>query len=228
MKHVLPTLVALLLATLPSLPAHATSVTPFQAEYSARYKGIPASAQASLRKQGDNWMYLMTVGNAAASMSQATVFAIRGDLFIPLGGSDRTSYLGQQRAVTTRYGWAGDRQVRWTGDVKPSRAGPVALQRGDIDGLLLQLALVRDHGQQRANSSYRVIENGRARPGNFRRAGTEQVTVGKRAVTATRYVQSDRGKTTTVWIADGIPAPVRLTQQEDGKETVRLTMNSWR
>src|SRR5690606_6119915 len=101
--------------------------------------------QASLRRQGDNWMYLMTVGNAAASMSQATVFAIRGDLFIPLGGSDRTSYLGQQRAVTTRYGWAGDRQVRWTGDVKPSRAGPVALQRGDVDGLLLQLALVRDH-----------------------------------------------------------------------------------
>ena len=214
-------LAALLVPTVQAAP------TPFKAEYSARYKGIPASAQASLRKQGDNWMYLMTVGNAAASMSQATVFAVRGDLFIPLGGSDRTSYLGQQRAVTTRYGWAGDRQVRWTGDVKPSRAGPVALQRGDIDGLLLQLALVRDNEQGRASASYRVVENGRARPGNFRRAGNEQLTVGKRSVDTTRYVQSDRGKTTTVWVAKGIPVPVRLTQQEDGKETVRLTLNSW-
>lgn len=213
-----------MLATLLTHPAHA-ALAPFQAEYSVRYHGIPASAKASLQRQGNNWIYLLSVGNAVASMNQATVFMERGNFYIPLGGSDRTQYPGGSRAVTTRYAWA-DRQVRWTGDVKPTRAGPVELQRGDMDALLMQLALVRDHNQGHA-ANYRIVENGRARPGNFRRAGTEQITIGRQTVTATRYVQTGRGKTTSAWIADNIPVPVRLTQQEDGKETIRMTLTSW-
>ena len=214
----------LTLAALLPQPAHA-ALTPFKADYSVRYRSIPASAQLSLQPNGGNWMYQMTVGNAAASMSQATVFMERGEFLVPLGGSDRTHFPGGSRAVTTRWAWQ-DRQVRWTGDVKPKRAGPVELQRGDMDALLAQLALIRDHKAGRP-ANYRVLENGRARPMSFRRSGTETITVAGKPVQATRYVQARTGKTTTIWVADHIPAPLRLTQMEGSRETVRMTLNSW-
>ena len=224
MKHALLTAAALVLAGIAAQPAHA-ALAPFQADYSVRYRNIPASAQMSLQRNGSNWMYQMTVGNAAASMSQATVFMERGEVLVPLGGSDRTHFPGGSRAVTTRWAWQ-DRQVRWTGDVKPKRAGPVELQRGDMDALLAQLALIRDHKAGRP-ANYRVLENGRARPMSFRRSGTETITVAGKPVQATRYVQARTGKTTTIWVADNIPAPVRLTQMEGSRETIRMTLNSW-
>lgn len=215
---------AILLLAVLATPVHA-ALAPFQAEYSVRYHSIPASAQVALQPQGNNWLYQMTVGNAAARMSQATVFMERGSFYVPLGGSDRTQYPGGSRAVTTRYAWQ-DRQVRWTGDVKLKRAGPVELQRGDMDALLVQLALVRDHQAGRA-ANYRILENGKARPAEFRRTGTETITVAGEPVRATRYVQARTGKTTTIWVADNIPTPVRLTQQEGSKETVRMALTSW-
>lgn len=215
---------AALLAGLLAPPAHA-ALTPFKADYSVRYRNIPASAQLSLQPSGSNWMYQLTVGNAVASMSQATVFMERGPYLVPLGGSDRMHYPGGSRAITTRYAWQ-DRQARWTGDVKPKRAGPVELQRGDMDALLAQLALVRDHKAGRP-AEYRVLENGKARPTSFRRSGTETITVAGQPVQATRYVQARTGKTTTIWVADNIPAPVRLTQMEGSRETIRMTLNSW-
>lgn len=216
---------AVLLSGLASPFAHA-ALKPFSADYSVRYQGIPAAAQASLTRSGDNWNYVMAIGNVAASMNQATYFRERNGTYLPLGGSDRLQYVGQRRAIRTRYDWP-SLQVRWSGDAKPSRSGPIPLQSGDVDALLLQLALVRDHEAGRP-MQYRVIENGRARPVSFRRAGTEQVTIGARTTPAVRYVQTGDGKTTTAWIASGIPIPVRLTQQENGRETVRLTMTGWR
>lgn len=224
MKRALLIATALLLAALAAQPAQAT-LAPFKAEYSVRYHGIPASAQANLQRRGDNWMYLMTIGNAVASMNQATVFMEHGEFYVPLGGSERTRYPGGERAVTTRYAWQ-DRQVRWTGDVKPKRAGPVELQRGDMDALLTQLALVRDHRAGRA-ADYRILENGRARSATFRRAETAPIMIAGETVQATRYTQERAGKTMTVWIAEGAPVPVRITQQEGPRETVRLTLTSW-
>lgn len=225
MKSLLPLTAALLMGVLSSAPVHA-ALKPFNADYSVRYQGIPASAQASLTRTGDNWTYAMTIGNVAASMHQATYFRERHGTYLPLGGSDRLQYVGQRRAIRTHYDWR-TLQVRWSGDAKPSRIGPVPLQAGDVDALLLQLALVRDHESGRA-MQYRVTENARTRPANFRRAGTEQITVGPRTVAAVRYVQTGNGKTTTAWIASGIPVPVRLSQQESGRETVRLSMTGWR
>lgn len=215
----------LLISTFFVQPADA-ALKPFTAEYSVRYQGIPATAQASLARTGENWTYVMTIGNVAASMHQATYFRERNGTYLPLGGSDRLQYVGQRRAIRTHYDWP-NLQVRWSGDAKPSRVGPVPLQAGDLDALLLQLALVRDHESGRA-MQYRVTENARTRPANFRRAGTENVTVGARTVAAVRYVQTGQGKTTTAWVASGVPVPVRLSQQENGRETVRLHMTGWR
>ncbi|MCR6662761.1 MAG: DUF3108 domain-containing protein [Luteimonas sp.] len=214
---------ALSLAAL--LPAHA-SLTPFTAQYSAKYKSIPASGVMTLSPRGSQWTLAMNVSNVAASMSQATLFTEARGILLPLGGSDQASYLGQRKTVPARFDWRG-MQATWSGDAKASRRGPVAIRAGDIDGLLLQLALARDVPAGKP-LNYRVIENGKARPMSFRRAGTENVTVNGRSMQATKVTQSSDGKTTTAWIVAGVPVPVRIVQAEGGSETVSLRLTSWR
>jgi hypothetical protein len=206
-------------------PAHA-ALQPFTAHYSAKYKGIPASGVMTLAPRGQQWTLAMNISNVAASMSQATLFTEARGRLMPLGGTDQVSYLGQRKSVPTRFDWRA-MQATWSGDAKASRRGPVAIRAGDVDGLLLQLALARDVPAN-APLTYRVIENGKARPMSFRRAGTESVTVNGRSMQATRVVQSSDGKTTTAWIVPGVPVPVRIVQSEGGSETVSLRLSSWR
>lgn len=206
-------------------PAHA--LKPFTAQYEASFKGISAGGAMTLSRQGQRWTYAMGLRNAMANLSQATVFEEAAGRYRPLGGSDRSTYLMKTRAVVTLYNWKG-MQARWTGDVKPQRAGPVAMQPGDMDALLVNLALVRDIGFGRASMSYRLLENGKAKSMTYRVAGREKITVGGRALDTTRVVQSAGSKQTAVWIAPGVPTPVRIVQREDGSEVFRLQLTSWR
>lgn len=206
-------------------PAHA--LKPFTAQYEASFKGISAGGAMTLSRQGQRWTYAMGLRNAMANLSQATVFEEAAGRYRPLGGSDRSTYLMKTRAVVTLYNWKG-MQARWTGDVKPQRAGPVAMQPGDMDALLVNLALVRDIGFGRTSMSYRLLENGKAKSMTYRVAGREKITVGGRALDTTRVVQSAGSKQTVVWIAPGVPTPVRIVQREDGSEVFRLQLTSWR
>ena len=56
----------------------------------------------------------------------------------------------------------GQGEARWTGDVKPDRAGPVKLQAGDLDAMLLNLAIVRDVAAGKP-LNYRMVDDGRAK-----------------------------------------------------------------
>lgn len=211
-----------LLAT--SAGAHA--LEPFTAQYTASYKGMSAGGAMKLGRAGDRWTYSMGMQNALAQISQATVFTESGNRYRPVGGSDRSTYLGQTRAVVARYDWNA-MQARWSGDVKPSRAGPAPLQPGDMDALLVNLALVRDVEAGRVEMKYRLVENGRAKPLHYRIAGREKVDVGGRMLDATRVAHTAGGKQTTAWVAAGVPVPVRIVQSEGGRETFRLQLTSW-
>lgn len=208
-----------------ALPAHA--LKPFTAQYEASFKGISAGGAMSLSQQGNRWTYAMGIRNTMANLSQATVFEDAAGRYRPLGGSDRATYLMKTRSVMTVYNWKA-MQARWTGDVKPQRAGPVAMQPGDMDALLVNLALVRDVGFGRTVMTYRLLENGKAKPMTYRVAGREKITVGGRALDTTKVVQSAGGKQTTAWIAAGVPTPVRIVQREDGSDVFRLQLTSWR
>lgn len=207
--------------------APAYALKPFTAQYDASFKGISAGGSMSLSQQGNRWTYSMGIRNAMANLSQATVFEDAAGRYRPLGGSDRSTYLMKTRSVVTHYNWKA-LQARWTGDVKPQRAGPVAMQPGDMDALLVNLALVRDVGFGRTSMNYRLLENGKAKPMTYRIAGREKITVGGRALDTTKVVQSAGGKQTTAWIAAGVSTPVRIVQREDGSEVFRLQLTSWR
>mgnify|MGYP003600066587 FL=1 len=216
-----------LAAALAMAASQAHALKPFTAQYEASFKGISAGGAMTLSRQGQRWTYAMGLRNAMANLSQATVFEEAAGRYRPLGGSDRSTYLMKTRAVVTLYNWKG-MQARWTGDVKPQRAGPVAMQPGDMDALLVNLALVRDIGFGRTSMSYRLLENGKAKSMTYRVAGREKITVGGRALDTTRVVQSAGSKQTAVWIAPGVPTPVRIVQREDGSEVFRLQLTSWR
>lgn len=198
---------------------------PAQADYQVTFKGVSANGTMRLSGQGNGrWSYVLSAGNAVASISQATTFVEKGNRLVPLGGSDRSDYTLKKQAVTTHYDWSAG-QVRWTGDVKPSRAGPVKLQPGDMDALLVNLALARDIPAGKP-ATYRMVENGKARTVVYKVAGREKLALAGRTLDTVRVVQSGGNKMTVAWVAAGVPFPVRIVQREGGKETVRLQLTS--
>ena len=216
-------LAALLMASLPAL-----AVQPFVADYQANVKGtIKATAQMTLAPAGgDRWNYVLSVNSPVASVRQSTVFEARGNAWRPLSGSDSTTVLLKKSQKNATYDW-GKGEASWSGDVKPERAGPVKLREGDMDAMLLNLAIVRDVGDGKA-LNYRLVENGRARPQNYRMLGTETITVGGKARTATKVSRSSDDKQTIVWIVEGLPVPARILQTRDGNDELDLVLKSVR
>ena len=216
-------LAALLMASLPAL-----AVQPFVADYQANVKGtIKATAQMTLAPAGgDRWNYVLSVNSPVASVRQSTVFEARGNAWRPLSGSDSTTVLLKKSQKNATYDW-GKGEASWSGDVKPERAGPVKLREGDMDAMLLNLAIVRDVGERKA-LNYRLVENGRARPQNYRMLGTETITVGGKARTATKVSRSSDDKQTIVWIVEGLPVPARILQTRDGNDELDLVLKSVR
>ena len=59
----------------------------------------------------------------------------------PLSSQDRSALLVKKRNVQANYNWTSN-QATWIGDIKPDRAGPIALKAGDMDALIEALAEV--------------------------------------------------------------------------------------
>ena len=155
---------------------------------------------------------------------QSTLFERDGEAYRPLSqATTRRAFLSTRR-TTGVYDWA-SRSARWTGDVRKGRAGPVALQDGDMSGLLIDLALIRD-AQPGRTLHYRFVDDGRAREHVWVVAPqTQPVTVGELSYDAMRADrQQDGGDGTTVWVAAGVPTPVRILQREDGADATDLRL----
>lgn len=216
------TLIAL---ALPSLPALA--IEPFTADYQASYMGLQANGTMSVVAQGNNrWRYSLNIRNQVANLSQNTVFDEKDGRYRPLSGSDHSLMLIKKKNVDATYDWD-KREATWSGDIKPDRAGPVSLQAGDMDGLLMNLALVRDVTAGKP-LNYRLVEDGRAKPMNYQIAGKESVTVEGKPREATKVVRGDGKRQIVAWVVPGIPVPVRIVQRENGSDTLDLTIKSLR
>ena len=212
----------LMLACLPAL-----AIQPFVANYDASWKGVSADATITLSNAGnDRWRYELSINNRLGSARQMTLFDESGGAFRPLSGLDTAQLLFKRSRVETTYDWS-RLEARWSGDVKPERAGPVRLMAGDLDGMLLNLALVRDVASGKP-LNYRLVDNGSARAQSYRVLGTEQITVARQARTATKIMRSSDNKQVIVWIVDGIPTPARILQRKNGKDELELTLRAVR
>lgn len=216
-------------ATMPAL-----AVEPFSADYQANYMGMQATGKMTLEPAGANrWKYSLDVGGMGAQMVQSTTFEAQGAQWRPIssvdsqqGNSGLAAMLVKKKSVNANYDW-GKGEARWTGDIKPDRAGPVKLQAGDMDGMMMNLALVRDVAAGKP-LSYRLVEDGRVREQTFTVAGKETIDVGGRQQQATRVVREDGSRQITAWIVDGMPVPARILQRRDGRDHIDLKLTAVR
>ncbi|NEK70748.1 MAG: DUF3108 domain-containing protein, partial [Xanthomonas perforans] len=108
-------------------------------------------------------------------------------------------------------------QATWSGDIKPDRRGPVKLQPGDMDALLINLAITRDLAAGKP-LNYRMVDEGRIKPMSYKVVGKETITVNGKQEQATKVSRVDGDKELIAWVVKDLPVPARLLQKEKGQD----------
>ncbi len=218
----------------PSEPLSPTPVLePFLASYEAQYHGKPAgrATMQVVRERGTQWRIDLGIqggrgmaGVLGLNLQQSTAFDVVDEIYRPLGQSTVRKGLFLGRKTVGVYDWA-KASARWQGDLKPKHRQPVALQPGDMSGLLINLAIIRDD-RPRDILRYRFVEAGRVRDHIYQVAAEpETVTLGELSYTTLRVARTNGGNDdTVVWVAQGVPTPVRILQREDGEDAVDLRL----
>src|SRR3546814_19498032 len=99
------------------------------------------------------------VGLAGINARQSTVFDVIGETYRPLTQATVNKSIFTRKQTVGLYDWR-SKQANWQGDVKESRQRPVALQPGDMTGLLINLAVMRD-AEPGKTLTDRFVEDGR-------------------------------------------------------------------
>jgi len=206
---------------------------PFTATYQALYHGKEAgdaTMQVS-RAAGNQWRIDMAVrgrkGFASIlglNLEQSTVFNVEDQHYVPLTQGTVKKALFMGKKVTGVYDWQAGK-AQWEGDLKKERRQPIALQPGDQSALLINLSLMRDARPGRA-MTYRYVDVGRVRQYEYRAAdATESVQVGDLNYDALRVYRTNSGDNETIlWIANGVPTPVRILQRDKGEDQIDLRL----
>ncbi len=182
--------------------------------------GMAANGRMSLEAAGPGrWKYTLQVANKMGNLVQSTVFEEVDGQLRPLSGNDVTSVLIKRKKKQATYDW--DKGVAtWSGDVKADRAGPVKLQAGDLDALLVNLAIARDASSGKP-LRYRMVDDGRVRQLTYTAAGKEALTINGKSQSASKFVNASGDKQTTIWVVPGMPVPARIVQK-DGNDVIEL------
>jgi hypothetical protein len=120
-------------------------------------------------------------------------------------------------------------QARWEGSVKKERRKPLDLQPGDMSALLINLAIMRD-ARPGSTLHYRLVDVGRARDHTYQAANEpETMAVGDMSYDALRVARTDKpGDETVLWVASGVPTPIRILQRRDGEDEIDLRLIEYR
>jgi hypothetical protein len=212
--------------------APAPVLRPFVAQYHVFNHGdsLGTATMQVVAMDGGRWRVDLTMKGggllriAGLNLEQSTVFDVVDGRYRPLGQSTVKRVFLSKRRSSGGYDWA--RHVaQWTGDVKDTRRAPVPLQDGDMSGLLINLAIIRD-ATPGASLHYRFVDDGRARPQDYVVAAqTQTIQVGDLSFDALRVDRSNAGsEQTSVWVASGVPTPLRMLQSENGETGLDLVL----
>lgn len=234
MRLLLPLLIAALLTVAWPIAGRAAELEPFVATYDAWYEGKQAgTATMRLQLQGTQWQVDLGIrgnrgfaGILGLNLEQDTLFDVAADgVYRPLRQSTtRKAAVFFNRKVEGVYDW--NRNIaQWTGDLSKRRREPVPLQAGDMSALLINLAVMRDAAPD-ATLQYRFVDGGRVREYAYQAAAEpELVQVGEISYSALRVSRTNGGNDEMIiWVADGVPTPVRILQREDGEDAVDLRL----
>lgn len=209
-------------------------LAPFTATYEAYRQGNRAgdATLRLVRGEGETrWRIDLDIrgdrgfaGVLGLNLQQSTVFEARDAGFLPLSQSTVRKGLFLGKKTVGVYDWS-KRSAQWRGDIKDRHKAPVALRDGDMSGLLINLAIVRDAQPDRV-LHYRYVDGGRARDHAYRvSAAPEPMSAGDLNFETLRVARTNGGNDETlVWVADGVPTPIRILQREDGQDAIDLRL----
>ena len=224
-------------ASLPEQPAAPFVLEPFVASYDAWYRSRQAgnATMQVLHTEGTQWRVDLTIhgdrglaGLTRLNIQQSTVFEDADGVYRPLSQSTVRKAVLMGKRVTGIYDWQ-SMQARWEGDLKKDRLRPVPLQSGDMSALLINLAVIRD-ARPGATLVYRFVDGGRTREHRYEVAvQPETLTVGDMSYDALRVARTDDdGDQTVLWVASGVPTPIRILQRKDGQDEIDLKLVEYR
>jgi Protein of unknown function (DUF3108) len=221
----LRSLFAAAILILASTAVAAGEVKPFTADYLASYMGMQANARMILASTGDKrWRYSLDISSAMASLNQTTLFEDSNGQWRPVSNSDSSVVLIKRNRKNATYDWSKG-EARWSGDIKPDRAGPVKLQAGDLDAMLVNLAIARDVAAGKP-LHYRMVDDGRVKQLNYQVAGRETITIAGKATQATKVIRTDGDKQEVLWIVSDLPVPARILRRKDGQDEMDLQLRA--
>lgn len=199
----------LLLTALPAL----AGVSPVDATYKANYMGMSATGKMQVAALGGGkFKTTLSVSNPLGFSSQVTVFDENGGKLRPLSSVDSSKFMGKKIDSKATYDW-GSGTASWTGNISDDKKGPAKMSAGDMDALLVNLAVVRDVQAGRP-MNYRLLENGKSKSMRYTVAGKETITVLGKPQTATKVVGSGE-KAITLWVVPGLSVPARIEKKSD-------------
>lgn len=208
-------------------------LTPFVASYEV-FRGGKALGEATMQVvalPASRWRVDLMVrgtrgvfGMAGVNAEQSTVFDAKGETYRPLTQATVNKTVFTQKKTIGVYDWPAG-SARWQGDVKETRTGPLALQGGDMSGLLINLSVIRD-AEPGKTLHYRFVDNGRVRDHRYVVADDlESVSVAGIGYTAMRVERVEDGtEETVIWVVKDVPTPIRMLQREDGVDTYDLRL----
>lgn len=217
---------ALYLASIAGVAA--ANYAPFVATYEVWVNGKQQgeSLMTLRRDQTGNWVYDVRMKGTSglakllgAQVDQTTVFDLVDGRPRPLTTHSYSKVLLKDTEREGRYDWTLS-EARWSGDLKPGRDGPVALQAGDLNSALINLSLVWDVQAQPETGrvlDYRMVEEGKVREYRYRIVGAEAIAVGSASHQALRVERDKENGFQAAWVVPGLPVPARLLQEEEGK-----------
>ncbi|RMH94106.1 DUF3108 domain-containing protein [Lysobacter pythonis] len=168
-------------------------------------------------------------GMAGMNIQQSTVFDVQGEHYRPISQSTVRNALFATRKTVGVYDW-GKHSASWSGDVKKSRRGrQIALQEGDMSGLLINLALMRDARPGKA-LQYRFVDDARLRTYQYTTApATENIAIGEISYDALRVERSNGGNDQTkIWVTQVVPLPVRIYLKDGDDEALDLLLINYK
>jgi hypothetical protein len=209
------------------------ALEPFVATYEAYNKGDLAgnATMKVVHNGGTQWRVDLGIqgnrgfaGILGLNIQQSTVFDDIDGQFRPLTQSTVRKGLFLGRKINGVYDWS-TRSARWQGSIKDERSKPIALHDGDMSGLLINLAVIRD-ARPGTRLQYRFVDGGRVRDHIYQVADeTETIEVGGLSYNAMRVSRVNGGNDETIfWVVNGVPTPVRMLQREDGHDGIDLRL----
>lgn len=213
--------------------ASAAALEPFAASYEVFRDGKPLgeATMQLVQQPASRWRVDLTIrgtrglfGLAGINAGQSTVFDVAGQTYRPLTQATLTKALFTRKKSVGTYDWSAG-SARWHGDVKEKRAGPVALLDGDMSGLLINLAVIRD-AEPGKSLHYRFVDNGRARDHRYVVADElESISIAGIGYMAMRVDRMEEGdEETVIWVVSDVPTPIRMLQREGGVDTYDLRL----